>query len=179
MDEFDKKDDPQKLLEAYKMAAEMDESFQQDYTDEEIDRFLDSISMVESSGGKNFKHRTMQSGPHKGDTAIGHYGLMPNTIQEIARREDMADNLPEDMREISRMPSSEMKQYLESNPEMEENFARSLATKVINEQPNDEMAAYSWFQGHNKSPLDIKKENYENHDYVNKYKKFRKKLFGY
>jgi hypothetical protein len=178
MDEFNKNND-EKLLEAYKMAQSMDESFQQDYSDEEVDRMLDTISQIESSGGKNFNHPEMKSGIHAGTSAIGSYGLMPNTIQEIANRERMAGNLPPEMEEVSKLPPDQMKQTLETNPDLEKAFARSLASKVLKKQPNEEMAAYSWFQGHNKSPEQIKQENYQDHDYVKKYQEFRKKLFGY
>jgi len=177
MDEFDNKD--KKLVEAYRMARQMDETFQEDYTDEEVDRMLDTIAQIESSGGKNFNHAQIKSGMHTGTSAIGTYGLMPNTIQEIANRKRMAGELTPELEQVSKLPPDKMKQTLEANPDLEKAFARKLASEVLKKQPNDEMAAYSWFQGHNKTPQQIKEENYQDHDYVKKYKKFRKNLFGY
>lgn len=179
MDEFVKKPkDDQKLIEAYRMAQQMDESFQQDYSDDEIDRMLDTISQIESSGGKNFNHPEVKSGMHAGTRAIGHYGLMPNTVQEIANRKRMAGELTPELAEIAKLPPDQMKQTLETNPELEKAFARKLASEVLKKQPNEEMAAYSWFQGHNKTPEQVQQENYQDHEYVKKYRDFRKKLFG-
>jgi hypothetical protein len=51
------------------------------YASYSLDKFLSIIRFLESSDGKNIKHRMILSGIHKGTAAIGDYGLMPNTIK--------------------------------------------------------------------------------------------------
>jgi hypothetical protein len=121
----------------------------------EIDQFLSLISQLESSGGKNLAHKTIESGIHAGDTAIGQYGLMPNTIEEMARRS-------------GRGPASV--------PQNEEEIARQLAAQVLSRQPSDEMAAFSWNQGHNLSPNQIEERNYQEHPYVQRFQKLKQAL---
>ncbi len=181
MDEIKKKNDPNKLLEAYKMAQEMDESFQDDYTDEEVDRMLDVLMWSESSGGKNFDHRLMESGPHKGHRAIGRWGLMPNTVKEFTNRARTAGTVTPEMEAAAKMDAATMKAHLEKNPELERRYAEQLARHVINKHPgNEEAQAYSWKYGHNMGTDKIlNKKNWQDDEYIEKYRRFRNKLFGY
>ncbi len=139
--------------------------------DVEVKAFLDKIAALESSSGKDTQHRTMESGIHEGDTAIGTYGLMPNTIDEVLRRNKNA--FPE-MKALLKMSGEEKKDYLESNPEMEYKLAEKLAEHVLSKQGGDEeKAAYSWLYGHNLSPKKIEARNYANDPYVKKLKNLR------
>ena len=167
------------LVKALLQAQKMDKAAQEEVDiDQGVarDEFLKAISGVESSFGKNFNHRPITSGIHKGDEAIGSYGLMPNTIKEVSNRERMANNLPENMEQASKMDSAAMKKHLESNPQLEKQFADSLAQKVLTDQPSEEQAAYSWLYGHNLAPEKIEKRNYKNDDYVQKFRKIKKLL---
>ncbi len=139
--------------------------------------FLDAIQKIESSGGKNFDHPTMKAGIHAGDTAIGRYGFMPNTVREIGVRAKRAGEMNPDMEAVASMADpSEMKAYLEQNPEIEQMFAEQLAKRLLKKFPNEEQAAYSWNQGHNLSPESLAKRDYVNHDYVKKFNQLRKLL---
>ena len=134
--------------------------------DDKVNRFLANIGQIESSGGKNTKHKTITSGPQKGQTAIGTYGLLPNTVDEIANRSSDPD-----IQALGNMEADEQKSYLESNPDMEQKVARELASHVLNKQGgNEEKAAYSWLYGHNLSPESVDERDYQDEPYVQKYK---------
>lgn len=121
------------------------------------DNFLDVISQLESSNGKNLEHPTMNEGIHAGQQAIGQYGLMPNTVQEMSNR--------------TRGPSS----VTPGSPE-EQLVAQQLADRVLNRFKDPAMAAYGWNSGHNLSPQEVKERDYLNDPYVQKFQKLWKML---
>jgi hypothetical protein len=133
-------------------------------------QFLEKISMIESSGGKNVEHSTMKSGIHKGNAAIGRYGLMPNTIKEIAKRQKMAGMKNSYISDIEKLDNNELRDYLEKNPKVEEQLAITLANKVLDKMKGDETkAAFAWNQGHNLTPDRIQKSKYLDHPYTKKF----------
>ena len=71
---------------------------------QKVQRFLKTIQMIESSGGKNFNHPEIESGIHEGHRAIGNYGLMPNTVQEIATRMKRKGIQDDQLRNITSLP---------------------------------------------------------------------------
>lgn len=166
-----------KKLEAYQMAEQMDEQqkeYQREMERDKLDRFLQTIGQIESSGGKNFDHQEIESGMHEGHRAAGTYGLMPNTVYEVLNRMRLEGPMQKQYSDLRQMEPDAVKQYIESNPEVEQKLAERLARRVLKNQGGDEeKAAYSWFQGHNLSPKDIEQRKYQEHDYVNKYKKYR------
>lgn len=171
-----------KLKESLELAKKMDKQgaeAAQDQRADEVKRFLDVISMIESSGGKNFDHKMLESGIHEGHRAIGHYGLMPNTVREVSNRLEREERLPEFLRQYPDMQAGEMKKALERQPDAENYLASELANKVLTQYGDDEeKAAYGWFQGHNISPESMEKRPYKEHEYVKRYNRFKKKLFG-
>lgn len=137
-----------------------------------IDQFLNTIKQIESGGGKNFSHEELKSGIHKGHSAIGNYGLMPNTVDEIIS--NMGESAGPELLQIKKMSAAEKKSYLEANPETESKLAKQLAAKVLTNQKGDERkAGYSWFQGSNLSAKKVDEKKYNEHDYVKKFDKFR------
>jgi hypothetical protein len=132
-----------------------------------VDEFLRNIGQIESAGGKYTNHSEIKSGIQKGDSAIGTYGLMPNTIDElVSKSKDPAIN------GLADMSSIEKKAYIEKNPAVEKILATQLAQKVLENQGGDaQKAAYAWNQGHNLSSDSIIKRDYQNSDYVQKYNK--------
>jgi hypothetical protein len=70
------------------------------------------------------------------------------------------------------MDPDKMKAYIEANPQLEENLANELATKVITRQNGDpDRAAYSWKQGDNLKPDEISNEQLNNNPYVQKFRR--------
>lgn len=137
------------------------------------DRFLDAISQVESSGGKNTNHPLIQTGLQAGQQAIGSYGMLPNTIQELSNRARLHNQLTPEMAEVSRNPTA-----LGSDPNLEKQYANQLADRVLNRFQDPNMAAYAWNHGHNLTPEQIQGRDYINDPYVQKFQKVRKLLGG-
>jgi hypothetical protein len=165
-----------KLLEAYRMAQQMDRQQVDENRaeeDENISNFLKAVGQVESSGGRNFNHERMTSGMHKGHRASGTYGFMPNTVTEVLNMMRMNGQLTPDLEALQTMKPDQVSESLENNPEQENKLARHLAKYVLDRQQDPEKAAYSWNQGHNLKPEDIDKRDYKEHDYVKKYNKYR------
>lgn len=146
--------------------------------DDKVAQFLDAISNIESSGGKNFKHPTMESGIHEGETAIGRYGLMPNTVNEVLNRMRMNGTLTDDLSQLKDLDPDTLKQTLESRPDLEHKIAKTLASKVLQKQQDEEKAAFSWNKGHNLTPERINQMPYKDSDYVKKYNTYKKMSKG-
>jgi hypothetical protein len=136
-------------------------------SDSKIQEFLNHIAQIESNGGKNINHKVITSGLQKGDSAIGTYGLMPKTIDEIADR----SGDPE-LKKLKDMTAEEKHDYILKNPLVEKQLATTLAQHVLDRQKgNEEKAAFAWNQGHNLTPEQIDKRNYQTSDYVQKFDK--------
>ena len=124
------------------------------------DNFLNAISQIESSGGKNINHPISNAPLHRGQQAVGQYGLMPNTINEMAHRE-------------GRNPAS-----VAPGSSEERAIAEQLADRVLNRFPNTNEAAYAWHSGHNLTPQQIEQRGYLQDPYVQKFQKIWAKM-GY
>jgi hypothetical protein len=153
------------------ITADKSNSFFQDYDEynKKIDEFLQAISLNESSGGKNLNHQTMRSGIHKGDTAIGQYGLMPNTVKEMSNRirKDYGPDHP--LSSYEKMNEKQMRESFEKNPQHEKDMARYMANYVHGKSKgNENEMSWRWFQGHNTKKLP---KDWDKHDYVIKYNK--------
>jgi hypothetical protein len=133
------------------------------------EEFLNYISQIESSGGKNTKHPTVHSGVNAGSNAIGKYGLMPNTVRDTVKRGVASGDLPQDMSEIASRDDAGIKNLLSNYPASETMIANSLAHRVLNKYNDPNMAAYSWNQGTNLTPDQIKQRDFMNSDYVQKF----------
>lgn len=112
-------------------------------SEDDIQRFLDVISHMESSGGKNVNHSPAIYGVSKGDTAEGQHGLMPKTKKELQKRFTNAK---------------------------EEEIPNELARMLLNKTGGDEEAAsVGWRFGHNMSRDRLKERKSE--DYPSSFKR--------
>lgn len=125
--------------------------------DAKLKAMLEAIAQNESSGGENMQHKMVTSGVNSGDTAIGKYGMMPNTIRETLKRSP-DDNLNElqDMGgdEIGDVISKDrdIPGYLRRSgyDSIEDQLADKLGKRVLEKQKGDVPAAIgSWTAGHN------------------------------
>lgn len=121
-----------------------------EYKAEQLKEFLRKISQIESSGGTNMNHQTMQSGPHVGTHAVGQYGLMPLTAQDIDRQS--GNN------ELQDMDKLDVQKKLEQNPELSDRLAATMASKLLNKN-NSEAASYKWLHGPAADPSDEELKN--------------------
>lgn len=132
---------------------------------------------LESSGGQNTQHEPMESGIQAGTTAIGKYGLMPNTVKELVNRRRVRGTSTPELQDLGQMPPDKMKEYIEANPQLEEELANELATKVITRQQGDpERAAYSWKQGDNLKPDEISDDQLNANPYVQKFRRLNEMM---
>lgn len=139
-----------------------------------IRSFLNNISQIESSGGKNFNHKPVQTGIQAGTTAIGRYGLMPNTVNEVLNRLRMNGQITPELNQLRNLDPVTLKSTLEKNPNLEDQIAQSLAGKVLDTQQDEDKAAYSWHKGHNLTPEQVDSRDYQDNDYVKKYDEYKK-----
>lgn len=139
------------------------------------DSFLKKISNIESSSGQNLEHPTVTSGIQAGDTAVGQYGLMPNSIDELAKRAAMQKNAPLVVQRMKNMQDPQKEaQMVKEDPELEDLYAKVMAQHVLGRQGGDEdKAAYSWNKGSNLKPEDISQDQLDNSDYVQKFRKLK------
>lgn len=113
-----------------------------DYKAQHLQDFLKKISMLESSGGKDIDHEKMHTGIQAGDKAVGDYGLMPNTLVEMAKRYPSPTTQGMDKGEL------EINTLL--NPEFEQTMAGTMADYLKNKRGlSDDEAAAAWESGHN------------------------------
>lgn len=137
------------------------------------DRFLWNIHMIESSGGKNWKHPTVTFGLSQGDKAIGRWGLLPNTIKEMNTRIRLKGALPPEREKLETMSRDRVEQEFKKSPQLELDIARQLAGHVLSRQKgNMHHAAWAWTMGHNLHPDQIPQDGLKTSDYVGKFKSY-------
>lgn len=131
---------------------------------EAIEKFMKNIAMVESSGGKNTKHKVLNYGLHKGHRAIGKYGLMPYTIIEIIKRK-------KSLKHYKYLKIDNIYKFLEKDKESYQEIAMYLAEMLYEKyRGHERKMAYCWNYGHNINPDFFEKNNlYKKTDYVTKF----------
>lgn len=134
------------------------------------------IRYLESSDGKNMNHEQLRSGPNKGQTAGGAYGIVPNSLKDFARQ-SMKRNIPVDTDILAYMddPHEEVTKRLNEDREFDEKSAE-MALNLINSKTGGDEAktAYAWRTGHNRSDADME-ANAAKHPYVQAYLREKEK----
>jgi hypothetical protein len=123
-----------------------------------IEKFLELIRNLESSGGKNVNHKPTASGK----LAIGEYGQMPDTIRELANRARLGKE--NNMMDDSMVKGSDeyVSQSLAKSPEIRNKYAGQMAKMLLDKTGGDmELAATGWLYGHNHN-VDALKKKLEN-----------------
>jgi len=155
----------------------------------ELDRqqFLTDMSDIESSGGKNTDHRTMEGGMHKGQHAVGQYGFMPKTISETMVRLKKDDNIPSLLSALrnTNLSEQELADIVGADPDSEEAIANKLydVSKLntvkdlgVNATEDDinKAQSYRWEMGHNLK--NVSEDKIEAHPRTEKYRNTRKMM---
>lgn len=128
------------------------------------DKMLNAISQVESSGGKNLKHKPTSVG-----TAFGAHAIMPAVVQDTIR-------LNPDLKKLHgkalRLKGDNLNHYLQDNPELERQIVnRHLSRLEHHFGHNPEVLAYAWNQGITNTNRSLKaKKDINAHPYVQKFK---------
>lgn len=119
-----------------------------DYRSNHIQELLKKIALLESSGGTNTNHHKMEDGIHAGDQAVGTYGIMPNTLKELANKypSEVTSGLSKDELEISAL----------ADPKFANTMAGSMGDYLKNKRGlSDEETAAAWEQGHHTPVEDL------------------------
>lgn len=121
--------------------------------------FLKLMKFLETSDGKLMNHQRMTSGMHEGQTAMGKYGLMPNTAKEMANRVKNKTELDQMIKNADPMM---VESILNENPHKYDEYKKIMADHVL-ERTNEDpvLAATAWRYGHN-APISKLKEKIEN-----------------
>lgn len=140
-------------------------------------KFLRTIAMLESSGGRDIDHKPIESGLQQGQQAIGKYGLLPNTVQELINRRRQSGEIESEIEDLNQLDQGTLRDRLEQNPDLQEKLADQLAERVISRQQGDlDKAAYSWNRGHNLTPDRISLDKLNSNDYVQKFRNLMNQL---
>jgi hypothetical protein len=107
--------------------------------------FKKLMSAIESDHNPEAEHKPVPGDMHKGTSAIGQYGMMPVTLQDIARQ--LSDKTELDKLIQSADPTT-VKEILQSNPQKYEQYSDVLAEKVLKKSQGDpQEAALKWRWG--------------------------------
>jgi hypothetical protein len=126
------------------------------------DKVLNAISQVESSGGKNTKHKPTSMG-----TAYGKFALMPSVIQDTIR---LNPDLKQHKKAL-KLQGEHLNHYMQDNPELEHSIAQKHLQRLEHHfGHNPEALAFGWNQGVTGTNKALKaKQNISEHPYVQKF----------
>lgn len=138
---------------------------------------LKYIEMIESSGGKNTKHKLVTSGLNAGTKAIGKYGLMPLQVLETIRKEPkLAEKYPDFVNYHHVRDQNKIAQKFKEDPNFENEIANTHWQKLHSKfDGNESKMAHAWLNGI-QGTIDASLDQISNHDYVKKYKKYKKMM---
>lgn len=140
--------------------------------DENKKKFLQLMSMMESSGGKNVAHSRVPAGVQAGDTAYGQYGLMPNTVKEMATRRNNAGIGDKMDAQMVNIDNNQVGNVLTAHPELEQRYAQDLANNALNKSNGNMVdAAYRWRWGQNMPDDKLQNVESSNPDYLDRLNK--------
>lgn len=125
--------------------------------------FRKLISKLESSGGVDTDHRTLSSGMHKDTTAMGEYGLMPVTAQDLAKRDKDPVGLI-----LKGLAPQLVKPVLEDNPQKYDELVNRMIDRVQRHggDPVDQYVRYNF--GQNLNNAEVSQIKQDNPNFINK-----------
>lgn len=104
-------------------------------------RMLNAMRQVESSGGKDINHAKATNG----QTAIGQYALMPDTIRDTVK---MNPDLKRHHPRVLALQNKDMAHYLQDNPELEQQVAERHLSRLEHHFGHDPATlGYAWLNG--------------------------------
>lgn len=134
-------------------------------------KFLEKISQLESSGGKNTRHKPINKGLQKGQTAMGKYGLLPNTAEELVRRAKNEGTMVPELEAIEGLDQRSISNKVNKDPSIEDELAFRLYDHISQQTKDPEKMAYMWNSGHNRNPASMEHEEVVDDPYVQKFRK--------
>ena len=135
------------------------------------------IEMIESSGGKNLKHRKVTSGLNAGTRAVGRYGIMPlQVIETVTKDKQLAQKYPEFLGYHHVKDADKITYSILNNRNLETEIANSHWRRLYNRfDGNEDKMAYAWLHGIS-GALNTPHEAIKNSQYVKQYNRYKKIL---
>jgi len=131
---------------------------------------LEHISFIESSSGKNKKHKLVNYGLNRGDRASGLTGLMPLTIKETINKNP---TLKSKYSHLLDKPHPEIVSFINSNEDADKEIANAHWDRLLRLFPRDELRrAYAWKNGIT-GALKASDNKVSSHPYVEKFKSLK------
>lgn len=107
-------------------------------------KMLNTISQVESNGGKNENHKEL-GGMHHGESAFGKYGLTPVVIRETIH---MNPDLNRKYRKATKLQGDDLHRFMEDNPGLEDAVADKHLARLEHHFGQDpSRIGYAWLEG--------------------------------
>jgi ribosomal protein S27E len=135
---------------------------------------LGAIGQIESGGGANLEHQTLQSGMHKGHTAGGTFGMMPTSAAFILQKDpELAKKYPklvDAAKDVNKNHLTFTKTF-NQDPEAAADFAISAFKRSKSKTKGEKMLTYSWLNGLKGSWNKYKESGnkaFDEHPYVQK-----------
>ena len=131
-------------------------------------KMLNAISMVESSGGKNVKHKPTSMG-----TAWGRFAEMPDVIHDTIR---LNPDLKRKHGKALRLQGENLNRYMQDNKGLEDLIAQKHLERLEHHFGNDpEKIAFAYNHGIIGTNRALKaKQNISEHPYVQKFRQYYK-----
>jgi hypothetical protein len=113
---------------------------------------LGALGIVESGGGHNYDHKTIRhkNSLHRGHTAGGMFGMMPNSAEYALRKKpELATKYPE-LAEAAKNLKRHHKKFTDTfnkNPQAAIDFAEALLSNNKGKTKSLEMLIHSWNHG--------------------------------
>lgn len=123
---------------------------------------------LESSGGINKDHKKITYGIHEGHTAVGEFGLMPNTAREVVKLKKNKDSLD---KILLGLPEDDLDEFFAANPKKYTEIV-DLLINVVGERAQWDIptAATMWRWGHNLQKERAQEILIKNPKYLNRIK---------
>lgn len=118
-------------------------------------KMLNTISQVESNGGKNMHHKEL-GGMHAGESAYGKFGLTPAIIRETIH---MNPDLNHKYKKATALRGDDLQRFMQDNPGLEDTIADKHLARLEHHFGQDPSSlGYAWLNGV-RGTYKAKKEN--------------------
>lgn len=108
----------------------------------DLKAFRQVINAVESDNNPDAVHKTLKRGMHKGMAAQGEAGMMPNTLQLMAKRK-VRDGVASELDKlIADTDPKAIPEILQSNPHKYDQYSNDMAADVLNKSEGMPVEAY-------------------------------------
>lgn len=148
-------------------------AYVQPYSNEYIDSLYKRFGQIESSGGKNTKHKMIKTGPNAGQTAGGETGILPNSLKDFINQSRNAGlAVDPEIETLSQLPHEMVTDALNTEKDLDRKAFDMSIRRMLNKTGGDEeKMALGWNTGHNRDYSAIPQTTLNTNKYVQDFKK--------